>query len=33
MSGIPLKASYGPEDLTSRGWTYDKQLGEPGHYP
>jgi methylmalonyl-CoA mutase N-terminal domain/subunit len=33
MSGIPLKASYGPEDLTSRGWTYGQQLGEPGQYP
>ena len=33
MSGIPLKASYGPDDLTSRGWTYEKDLGAPGQYP
>ena len=33
MSGIPLKASYGPEDLSSRGWTYEKDLGAPGQYP
>ncbi len=33
MSGIPLKASYGPEDLASRGWTYEKDLGAPGQYP
>ncbi len=33
MSGIPLKVCYGPEDLTSRGWSYDQQLGNPGHYP
>ncbi len=33
MSGIPLKASYGPEDLLSRGWTYEKDLGGPGQYP
>ncbi len=33
MSGIPLKASYGPEDLTSRGWSYAENLGEPGQYP
>ncbi len=33
MSGIPLKASYGPEDLASRGWSYAENLGEPGQYP
>src|SRR5256714_15057306 len=33
MSGLPLKASYGPEDLTSRGWTYEQALGNPGVYP
>ena len=33
MSGIPLKASYGPDDLASRGWTYEKDLGAPGQYP
>ena len=33
MSGIPLKSCYGPEDLAERGWTYEKQLGDPGQYP
>ncbi|HEY5927977.1 MAG TPA: methylmalonyl-CoA mutase family protein [Kofleriaceae bacterium] len=33
MSGIPLKAVYTPEDLTSRGWTYDDKLGNAGQYP
>src|SRR6266581_1557418 len=33
MSGIPLKASYGPDDLASRGWSYDQRLGDPGQYP
>ncbi|HEY0482310.1 MAG TPA: methylmalonyl-CoA mutase family protein [Kofleriaceae bacterium] len=33
MSGIPLKATYGPDDLVSRGWSYDGQLGDPGQYP
>jgi methylmalonyl-CoA mutase N-terminal domain/subunit len=33
MSGIPLKASYSPEDLTSRGWSYEKNLGDAGQYP
>jgi methylmalonyl-CoA mutase N-terminal domain/subunit len=33
MSGIPLKASYGPDDLATRGWSYDKQLGNPGEFP
>jgi methylmalonyl-CoA mutase, N-terminal domain len=33
MSGIPLKACYGPEDLTARGWSYDDRLGHPGQYP
>jgi methylmalonyl-CoA mutase N-terminal domain/subunit len=33
MSGIPLKPSYGPEDLASRGWSYDQHLGNPGQYP
>jgi len=33
ISGIPLKPSYTPDDLTSRGWTYEKQLGDPGQYP
>jgi methylmalonyl-CoA mutase N-terminal domain/subunit len=33
ISGIPLKASYGPEDLTSRGWTYEEKLGNAGEFP
>src|SRR5258708_34362841 len=33
MSGIPLKACYGPADLVERGWTYDERLGDPGQYP
>ncbi len=33
ISGIPLKASYGPEDLSSRGWTYAEKLGDAGKYP
>ena len=33
MSGIPLKASYGPEDLTERGWSYATHLGDAGKYP
>jgi len=33
ISGIPLKPSYGPDDLASRGWTYEQQLGDPGTYP
>src|SRR5688572_15289393 len=33
ISGIPLKVSYGPDDLTSRGWTYADKLGDAGQYP
>ncbi|HTL36881.1 MAG TPA: methylmalonyl-CoA mutase family protein, partial [Kofleriaceae bacterium] len=33
MSGIPLKATYTPEDLASRGWTYEEKLGDAGKYP
>ncbi len=33
MSGIPLQGSYGPDDLSDRGWTYEEQLGDPGQYP
>src|SRR5512147_2100602 len=33
MSGIPLKATYKPEDLESRGWTYADKLGDAGQYP
>ena len=32
MSGIPLKGCYGPEDLESRGWTYEEQLGAKRQY-
>jgi len=33
MSGLPLKPTYGPDDLTSRGWNYERELGHPGQYP
>src|SRR3954447_21740821 len=33
ISGIPLKPSYGPEDLSDRGWSYAKDLGDAGQYP
>jgi methylmalonyl-CoA mutase N-terminal domain/subunit len=33
MSGIPVKAVYGPEDLAERGWRYEDKLGEPGQFP
>ncbi len=33
LSGIPLKACYGPADLQERGWSYDTHLGDPGQYP
>ena len=33
MSGLPLKAAYGPADLADRGWTYEEALGDPGAYP
>ena len=33
LSGIPLKTSYGPEDLAARDWSYDKHLGHAGTYP
>lgn len=33
MSGLPLKVSYGPEDLRERGWNYEERLGDPGQYP
>jgi methylmalonyl-CoA mutase N-terminal domain/subunit len=33
ISGIPLKPVYGPDDLASRGWSYETQLGDPGSYP
>jgi methylmalonyl-CoA mutase N-terminal domain/subunit len=31
ISGIPLQATYRPEDLA--GWSYADKLGEPGQYP
>src|ERR1700733_3177536 len=31
LSGLPLKASYGPSDL--EGWSYGDKLGDPGQYP
>ncbi len=33
MSGIPLKASYGPDDLASSGWSYAEKLGDAGQFP
>jgi methylmalonyl-CoA mutase N-terminal domain/subunit len=33
LSGLPLKVSYGPEDLAESGWRYEDKLGEPGSYP
>jgi methylmalonyl-CoA mutase N-terminal domain/subunit len=33
MSGIPLKGCYGPEDLEERGWSYERDLAEPGSFP
>src|SRR5687768_16309210 len=33
MSGIPLKTTYTPDDLASRGWSYADKLGDPGQYP
>jgi methylmalonyl-CoA mutase N-terminal domain/subunit len=31
LSGLPLRALYGPEDLN--GWSYAEKLGHPGEYP
>src|SRR5690242_15544303 len=31
MSGIPLKATYTPQDLAS--WSYEEKLGDAGQYP
>jgi methylmalonyl-CoA mutase N-terminal domain/subunit len=33
LSGIPLATSYGPADLEARGWSYEKDLGDPGTFP
>lgn len=32
-SGIEVKAKYGPEDLERIGFSYARDLGEPGEYP
>jgi methylmalonyl-CoA mutase N-terminal domain/subunit len=33
QSGIEVKTSYGPEDLESVGFEYQKDLADPGEYP
>ncbi len=33
QSGIHVKACYGPEDLEHVGFSYEKDLAEPGQYP
>jgi len=33
QSGLPLKQTYGPEDLEQAGWTYEEQLGDAGSFP
>ncbi len=33
QSGLPLKTSYGPQDLVDAGWEYERQLGHAGNYP
>src|SRR5262245_21036756 len=33
LSGIPLKATYTPDDLAAAGWSYGERLGDPGQYP
>jgi methylmalonyl-CoA mutase, N-terminal domain len=33
MSGIPLQASYGPDDLARRNWKYETHLNDAGQYP
>ncbi len=33
QSGIHLKPSYGPEDLERVGFSYEKDLADPGAYP
>ena len=30
MSGLPLQASYGPDDVVGG---YDEKIGQPGEYP
>jgi methylmalonyl-CoA mutase N-terminal domain/subunit len=33
QSGIEIKPVYGPDDLEKAGFSYEKDLGEPGEYP
>ncbi len=33
QSGITVKPAYGPEDLAQAGFTYEKDLGDPGEFP
>ncbi len=33
QSGITVKPTYGPEDLDQAGFTYEKDLGDPGEFP
>ena len=33
QSGIKVKPVYGPQDLEAHGFSYEKDLGEPGEYP
>ncbi|ACY18200.1 methylmalonyl-CoA mutase, large subunit [Haliangium ochraceum DSM 14365] len=33
LSGLPLKDTYGPEDLRESGWQPEEQLGAAGSYP
>ncbi len=33
QSGITVKTSYGPEDLEKVGFSYEKDLADPGQYP
>jgi methylmalonyl-CoA mutase, N-terminal domain len=33
QSGIKVKPVYGPQDLEAVGFTYEKDLGDPGQYP
>src|SRR4051812_45466783 len=32
-SGIPVKPLYSPQQLEEQGWSYEKDLGYPGHAP
>ena len=33
QSGITVKPAYGPEDLAEAGFSYEKDLGDPGEFP